>query len=196
MILSAIRKYNFIGRFYSSRIGKNWIYNKLKTVCPHINNEELLVDIGCGNGMITHALRQQKFNCTPLDVKDLSIVEQINPIIYNGENMPFSDNEFDTALLLTVLHHTTDPKVVLLETARIAKKIIIIEDIYTNKLQQYLTYTMDTIINLGFSKMTYQNKSDLEWKKTFNDLGLELIAESSKSILLFFRQSTYVLKAK
>jgi ubiquinone/menaquinone biosynthesis C-methylase UbiE len=193
MILHAIRKFNLIAKFYSSNLGKKWVANKLKTVLPHFNQSEKIIDIGSGNGMVTHTLSQQNFNCTPIDVADLSIIEAVKPLVYDGVNMPFEDNTFDTGLLLTVLHHTPDPIPVLKESARIAKKIIIIEDIYNNKIQQYMTYAMDTLVNFGHSSMTYQNKSDSEWKITFDELGLELVKESTKSVLFFFRQATYVL---
>lgn len=196
MLLQIIRKFDLIGKFYASGLGKKWIHNKLKSVLPHLNKNEKNLDIGCGNGMITHTLRQQAFPCTPLDVADLSILPDVKVVVYDGLVMPFEDKEFDTALLLTVLHHTPDPIPVLQETARVAKKIVIIEDIYSNKIQQYMTYAMDTLVNLGHSSMTYQNKSDAEWKLAFEELGLELIEESSKSVLLFFRQATYVLKTK
>ncbi len=194
MILEALRKFNFVGKFWASSLGKKWISNKLKSVLPHLNPTEKTIDIGCGIGMITHRLRQQNFDCTPLDVAHLSIIESVKPIVYDGLTMPFEPQSFDTALLLTVLHHTPDPIVVLKESRRIAKKIIIIEDIYNNKIQQYLTYAMDSLVNFGFSDMTYQNKSDKEWKMVFEALGLELVAESSRSVLVFFRQATYVLE--
>jgi ubiquinone/menaquinone biosynthesis C-methylase UbiE len=196
MLLQIIRKFDLIGKFYASSLGKKWIHNKLKSVLPHLDKNEKNLDIGCGNGMITHTLRQQDFPCTPLDVADLAIMPDVNVIVYDGLSMPFEEKVFDTALLLTVLHHTPDPVPVLKETARVAKKIIIIEDIYSNKIQQYMTYAMDTLVNLGHSSMTYQNKSDSEWKATFDELGMELVEESSKSVLFFFRQATYVLKTK
>jgi len=196
MLLQIIRKFDLIGKFYASGLGKKWIFNKLKSVLPHLGKNEKNLDIGCGNGMITHTLRQQDFPCTPLDVANLSILSDVDVIVYDGLVMPFQDKEFDTALLLTVLHHTPDPVLVLQETARVAKKIVIIEDVYSNKIQQYMTYAMDTLVNLGHSSMTYQNKSDSEWKATFDELDLELIEVSSKSVLLFFRQATYVLKTK
>lgn len=194
MILQAIRKFDLIGKFYASSLGQKWIQNKLKTVFPHLNLPGKNIDIGCGNGMITQHLRQQNYHCTAMDVANLSIVPSVEVVVYDGLSMPFEDKHFDTALLLTVLHHTPDPIPVLKEAARIAKKIIIIEDIYNNKVQQYLTYAMDTLVNLGHSSMTYQNKSDKEWKAAFKALNLELIETSSKPVLFFFRQATYVLK--
>lgn len=194
MILNAIRKFDLIGRFYASNLGKKWIANKLQSVVPHLKSHEKTIDIGAGNGMITQTLRQQNYPTTAMDVADLSIIPEVSVVVYDGLNMPFEAQAFDTALLLTVLHHTPDPLPVLQETARIAKKIVIIEDVYSNKIQQYMTYAMDTLVNLGHSSMTYQNKSDKEWKATFEQLNLKLVAESSKSVLFFFRQATYVLE--
>ena len=53
---------------------------------------------------------------------------------------------------------------------------------------------MDTLVNFGHSKMTYQNRSLEEWKLIFKDLNLEIIAEKQKRVLLIFRQATFVLK--
>lgn len=194
MILQAIRKFNFIGKFYASTWGKKWVESKLKNVLPHLNKKDKIIDIGCGNCMVIKTLQENGYTCTALDVADLSIVENIKVVIYDGEKMPFENQDFDAALLLTVLHHSDNPELVLKETARIAKKIVIIEDIYSNKIQQYLTYFMDTLVNLGHSNMTYQNKSDAEWKKVFETLQLKLVAESSRPVLLFFRQATYILE--
>ncbi len=193
MILNAIRKFKFVNKFYSSGIGQRWISAKLNPVLPFLNENFKILDAGCGNCLITQSLRQKGFDCTPLDVDNLSIIDEVQPVVYDGLSIPFEDKSFDVALLLTVLHHTPDPIPVLEECARVSKKIIITEDIYSNRLQQYLTYAMDTIVNFGHSQMTYQNKSDEEWKTAFEHSGLQLIEESSRSVLLFFRQATYVL---
>jgi ubiquinone/menaquinone biosynthesis C-methylase UbiE len=114
--------------------------------------------------------------------------------VYDGVHMPFEANSFDTGLLLTVLHHCPDPDIVLQEAARVSQKLVIIEDVYSNPIQQYMTYAIDTLVNFGHSSMTYQNRSDKEWKTTFDRMGFKLVEESSKSVLLFFRQATYVLE--
>ncbi|MCP4439059.1 MAG: methyltransferase domain-containing protein [Aureispira sp.] len=194
MLLKFIKNIKLVKRFYSSRLGKAWVQRKLSTVIPHLSQNDSILDIGCGNGLVTDNLRQQNFQVTPMDVGDLSILESVKPIVYDGEHIPFEDQEFSAALLLTVLHHTDDPIAVLKETKRVAKRIVIIEDIYSNVVQKYMTYAMDTLVNLGHSNMTYQNKSDKEWKVCFEELGLNLIHENSKSVLLFFRQATYVVE--
>lgn len=196
MLLQLIRKFDLFGKFYSSRLGQAWIRKKLQPVLPHLTQGLQHVDVGCGNGLIVQHLRQKGYPCVAVDVADLSIVPEVAVIVYDGLHLPFEDKAFDTALLLTVLHHTPDPIPVLEETARIAKRLVIVEDVYSNKFQQYLTYGMDTLVNLGHSSMTYQNKSDAGWKTAFEAMNWQVVAESSQSILLFFRQATYVLEPK
>lgn len=194
MLLNIIRRFDLVRRFYSSRIGRAWIAKKLRPVLPYLSNDQRCVDIGCGNGLIVQVLRQKGIPCDAVDVADLSIVPEVAVTVYDGLHLPYHDVAFDSALLLTVLHHTPDPVPVLREAARVAKRIIIIEDVYNNIVQQYLTYGMDTLVNLGHSSMTYQNKSDAEWKATFEDLGLRLIEVHQQSVLFFFQQNTYILE--
>lgn len=194
MLLQLIRKIDLFGKFYSSRLGQAWIRKKLCSVLPHLTKGQQHVDVGCGNGLIVERLRQQGYPCTAVDVADLSIVPEVDVVVYDGLNLPFENATFDTALLLTVLHHTPDPIPVLKETARVAKRVIIIEDIYINKIQKYITYTMDTLVNWGHSSMTYQNKSDAGWKETFKAMNWRIVSESHQPILLFFRQATYVIE--
>ncbi len=191
MILSLIKSVPFLKRMYL-RLGNLWVERKLATVIPHIKGNS--IDIGSGNGMVAFYLRNQGHEIKALDVANLSIHPQIETIVYDGQHMPFEDEVFDTGLILTVLHHTDDPVAVLRESSRVCKRLIIIEDIYTNTIQQYMTYGMDTLVNLGHSNMTYQNKNDKEWKTTFKQLGLKVVSEKQKSVLLFFRQVTYVVE--
>jgi len=100
MLLQIIRKFDLIGKFYTSNLGKKWIHNKLKSVLLHLKKNEKNLDIGCGNGMITHTLRQQGFPCTPLDVANLSILPDVNVLVYDGLVMPFQEKEFVPMILL------------------------------------------------------------------------------------------------
>jgi ubiquinone/menaquinone biosynthesis C-methylase UbiE len=193
MILSSLRKHNLFRKFYSSRLVKRWIQKKLQPVLPHLQHDDQVLDIGSGNGLICQHLQQLNYTCTALDLDNLSIVPDLHVTIYDGKCIPFENKSFDLALLLTVLHHSQNPRELLKESARVAQKIIIIEDIYSNKLQQYLTYAMDTLVNWGHSAMTYQNKSDKEWQALFRELGFELLSTSYRSIGFIFRQATYVV---
>jgi len=139
-------------------------------------------------------MQREGHNLTPLDVVDQTLSSEVEPLIYNGKKLPFDDNSFNTALILTVLHHTSNPKEILSEAKRVADKIIIVEDIYSNPIQKYLTFIVDSIVNMEFAGHPHSNKSDTEWKTTFNKLGLKLKATRYDRFLLFFRQATYYLE--
>jgi SAM-dependent methyltransferase len=184
----------FLRRLYFDRLGLWWIKKKVSPFIEHLPKKAKIVDIGSGNGLICYYLRKQGFNVTPLDVVDMAYNETVRPVVYDGREMPFEDNSFDYALILTVLHHIDSPEEVLNETCRIAQNIVIIEDIYTNAFQKYLTFFMDWLVNLGYSPTPHTNKDDFGWKSTFNNQQLELKYTSQWRVLLFFRQVLYIVK--
>lgn len=188
---------NNIGKWiYNSNFGKKWLSQKRVRIQPFLEKSDKILDIGCGNARLANELCQQQYDIQLLDVANLSDFPDFTPVIYQGKEMPFADNEFDKSLLITVLHHTENPVATLTEAKRISKHLIIIEDIYHNVIQQYLTYFMDTLVNFGFSNMTYQNRNDREWKDIFSQLSLVIEAESEQKVLFFFCQKTYFLRKK
>jgi SAM-dependent methyltransferase len=152
-----------------------------------------VLDIGSGYGTVVEVLRDHHFKVTAIDVADQSVAEDLKPIIYDGELLPFEPGTYDYALLLTVLHHTPDPARILAEAARVGRQVIVIEDVYTNPLQQYLTYLTDSLLNFEFRGHPHSNKTRAGWHKTCQSLGLTMKLIRSDRFLLFFRQETYVV---
>ena len=194
MILETIRKYTFLKNSLLHKFLLKWVTEKKNRIIPFLEKEEKILDVGCGNCLLANALKKEGYHITGLDVSNLSIIEDFEPFVYDGEHMPYETDTFDCALLLAVLHHTDNPEKVLKETARVASRIIIIEDVYKNSFQKYLTFAMDTLVNLGHSNMTYQNKSVDEWKDLFKKLGVEVSEIMEKRVLLFFKQVTFVVE--
>ena len=116
--------------------------------------------------------------------------------MYDGELMPFSNNDFNTALLLTVLHHTPDPDAILREAARIAKRIVIIEDVYDNRFMEWVTKCFDSLMNLEFFGHPHSNRSDAEWLETFERLDLRAVHKSIYRVGGIFKQAVYVLETE
>ncbi|MBO3699504.1 bifunctional 2-polyprenyl-6-hydroxyphenol methylase/3-demethylubiquinol 3-O-methyltransferase UbiG [Roseivirga sp. E12] len=177
-------------------IYKGWYWdakNKLKRIQPVLTRSGKIVDIGSGYGTVTDLLRRDGYDITPVDVTDHSIREDLKPICYDGTSLPFNENTFDQALLLTVLHHTQNPQAMIAETARVSREVIIIEDVYRNKVQQYLTYFFDSLFNLEFKGHPHTNNTRKGWEAVCKNLGLELKLIRSDRFLLFFRQETYLV---
>lgn len=167
---------------------------KFKRIRPHIAPQSKVLDVGAGNGALALLLQQAGHQVSSIDVGDKTYFEEVKPIIYNGCNIPFEDNSFDTVQLITVLHHTADPEQVLKEAIRTGKQVIVMEDIFTSSFQKYLTWFTDSLVNAEFLGHPHTNKTDTEWKTLFNKLGMQVVFEEQYRFLLFFRQVTYVLR--
>ncbi len=166
-----------------------WMQNHLKFLDKHI-------EIGSGPGSVLSVMKQQNYYVDGLDIADNSVHEDLRPIVYDGQTMPFAAGTYDTALLLTVLHHTPDPEAILCEAARIAKRIVIIEDVYDTRVMEWLTKAFDSVMNLEFIGHPHSNRSHDEWLETFSRLSLNLHYKTIYPIGGIFKQAVYVLEVK
>jgi ubiquinone/menaquinone biosynthesis C-methylase UbiE len=157
---------------------------------------ETILDVGSGIGDVTQLLMKEGYQVTALDVKNISFIPTIKPVIYDGRVMPFADKSFDTALILTVLHHAHNPETVLLEAARVARRVIIIEDVYSSKPHKYATFFMDSLLNLEFIGHPHTNQTDQSWQQTFRDIGLELMDTKVMKSWVVLRHKMYILEPK
>ncbi len=185
-----------------NKFSYNLIYNGQRERCSemldHIADQlkpsDRILDVGAGTCNMVELLREQDFDATGLDVSDISYVSDVNAVIYNGSNMPFEDDKFDVALILTVLHHASDPAKVISEAARVARRVIIIEDVYKNRLHKYITWYWDSLLNLEIFGHPHTNKDDAGWKASFEELNLKLVGWRERWSFLFMWQVTYILE--
>lgn len=162
-------------------------------VYPFLEQSQTIIDIGSGTGNVAELLKKMGKKVTPLDVQDLSFAPGITPIIYNGEKIPFPDSTFDAALLVCVLHHTKNPENLLKEAKRVAKKIIVVEDIYKSRAHKMMTNFFDSLLSLEFFKNPHSNKTDKEWRELLKKLGLELESSEYYTSFIVFRHALYSL---
>lgn len=172
-------------------MSRAWAQGKLTHIAPYLPESGTILDIGSGTGMVSAMLREQGYRVTSLDVRDRSINASLRPVLYDGDRVPFDNDSFDCALLLTVLHHTPDPEAVLREALRVSPRVIVIEDVYSNPVQKQLTYCTDSLFNLEFSGHPHSNRTDREWLRTFSDLDVRVVGQSGRPVLLFYRQVAY-----
>ncbi len=192
----------FLDVLYKYRFSKNLIYQLLKsrarglaqTVSPYLKKDELILDIGPASCTVTETLMQQGLKVFPADIENFSIVDSVLPTIYDGHRLPFKDDQFDTSLILFVLHHTPDPMEVLTEAKRVSRKILVFEDIVTSPTHKFLTAGLDSLMNLEFYDQPHTNKSDEEWQSIFSQLGLNLLDRQYKSSAAIMRHALYVLE--
>jgi len=169
---------------------------KLDLVRPWLSETGAHLEIGSGPGSVLAEFREAEYQIDGLDITDGSYSEHLKPQVYDGLTMPFEDGSFPIALLLTVLHHTPDPDLILAEAARIADRIIIIEDVYNTAWQRKYTKVADSITNLEFFDHPHSNRSDAEWKRTFERLNLNLLHSETHPFAAVFQQAVYVVEPK
>lgn len=184
------------------KVSHRFIYAGQRERCgemlDHISERLLpgdrILDVGAGTCNMVELLREREFAATGLDVSDISYVPGIEPVLYDGAHMPFEDNTFDVALILTVLHHARDPVQVVREARRVAKRLIIIEDVYKNWFHKYVTWFWDSLLNLEFIGHPHTNKDDAGWRRLFDELDLNLVGWQERWSFGFMWQVTYLLE--
>lgn len=138
-----------------------------------IKSGDNILDVGCGTGVVAKILKDHfSIKVTGCDVKNY-LIYQIPFIKINNNKIPVKNNYYDVALLNDVLHHInkdTQP-IVLLETARIAKKILVFEfePTFVGKLT-------DIILNkfhYGDLKTPLSVRDIKDWQSLFKSLGFK-----------------------
>lgn len=100
-------------------------------------------------------------------------------IIYDGQHFPFEDNVFDCVVCTYVLHHTPEPLRVFREMKRVAKRMIIIEETYTNIFAKFNLVYRDIYVNVVASQ-----PSKIHWNSYFKKGNLEkLFAKNNLTVL-------------
>jgi len=193
MLIQFLQKNKFFRKIIY-KAGDARAKDMIKRIRSFLDKKDLILDIGSGTCNVCEILSNKGYKITPLDVENLSFVNNLKPVIYDGNRIPFNDDKFDKALILTVLHHTPKPENILQEAKRVSKQIIIIEDVYSNWLHKYVTYFFDSLLNLEFIGHPHTNKSDKQWKKTFENLGLKLIDVKYNHSFLVLKHATYYLE--
>jgi ubiquinone/menaquinone biosynthesis C-methylase UbiE len=176
------------------RLAEWRVAEKLVQLAPFLRPGDSILDVGAGNCVLCDALRSRRYDVTPIDVADESFVASVKPLLYDGRRLPFPADCFDVALLITVLHHARAPDDLVAEASRVARRIVIIEEIYSSRLRKYVTYLVDSVFNLEFRGHPRNNRTDEGWKRCFDDLRLRLTGAVYSTSLGLLQRVTYSLE--
>lgn len=145
-----------------------------KHMASKVDDNSSILDIGCGDGQISELICNavQGASIHGIDVMARSIAS-IDVSQYDGLNIPFDDNSFDTVTFVDVLHHATDAYRVLEEAGRVARKHIVIKDHLTDGfLNEPILKFMDYVGNKRHGvALPYDYLSKAQWQAHFDKLG-------------------------
>jgi len=165
-------------RIHSHTVHSRRVELLTKHLAPLLPQDGLVLDVGCGDGLLGSYLSESNPN---LVIKGLDVLIRQDTKIpvseFDGTTIPFENKSVDSILLVDVLHHTVDPCVILKEAKRVARKSIIIKDHTRNGLFAKSTLRfMDWVGNASYGvALPYNYLSHEEWKQMFSELDLDVI---------------------
>ncbi|BAM05211.1 class I SAM-dependent methyltransferase [Phycisphaera mikurensis] len=129
------------------RARAEWKAARLSGFLPE---EGRLLDVGCGEGLVTAALaRRTGLTAVGVDV-DAEAGAAAPVLACDGRRLPFRDGAFDAATVLTVLHHCDDPEAVLAEAVRVVRpggRLLVAESVYRTAGGLWLLTRLDRFFN-------------------------------------------------
>jgi SAM-dependent methyltransferase len=140
-----------------------------------------VLDVGCGDGSVAARVLEHRadLEITGIDVL-VRPVTQISVESFDGERIPFPDSSLDAVMLVDVLHHTDDPRVLLREAARVAGTVVIKDHLADGILARPTLRAMDWFGNASHGVvLPYNYWSHGQWLRAFDELGLTVATEST-----------------
>jgi SAM-dependent methyltransferase len=117
----------------------------------HVGRAGSLLDVGAGTGQIARRVGEQAGAARVEGVDVLVRGETEIPVrSYDGRTLPYRAGEFEVVLLVDVLHHTADPRAVLRECLRVARRAVVVKDHFAfGPATSALLWAMDRVGNHG-----------------------------------------------
>jgi SAM-dependent methyltransferase len=147
-------------------------------VARHLRPGERLLDLGAGTGRVSRWLAARAaVSPTLADLVDYGNRSRDLPFIRMEDpfHVPAEDGAFDVVLVLFALHHNpyeAQGKVVA-EAARLAPRLIVLEDTPMSRLDWIMNRAWDTVLNLRHGvPRPLAFRTIEEWRSVFMEHGL------------------------
>jgi ubiquinone/menaquinone biosynthesis C-methylase UbiE len=138
-----------------------------------------VLDVGCGDGLISREIMSQR---PDLEIEGVDVMlrptTHIPATTFDGSVLPFGDGSFDYVTIVDVLHHTTDPVIMLAESRRVARKGVVIKDHLREGFVAGATLrVMDWVGNRGHDVvLPYNYLTREQWDAAFRKAKLRVVA--------------------
>jgi len=166
---------HFLGRTAERLFFRRRSERLADAIAPLLPPGGQVLDVGCGDGLIDQLLLERRPDVTISGIDAVARAEAQIPVReFDGVTIPYDAGEFDAVLLIDVLHHTTDPLVLLREAMRVTRGDIILKDHTRDGLLAGPTLSvMDWLGNAHHDiPLPYCFWSEAEWRRAFQQLAL------------------------
>jgi SAM-dependent methyltransferase len=136
-----------------------------------------VLDVGCGDGQIGVLMQAERPDLTVSGI-DIAVRDDTHiPVrTFDGSSIPYEDRSVDVVMLVDVLHHAEEPRRLLGEAARVARRAIVLKDVTPlGPLSDATLRFMDWVGNARHGvPLPYGFWSQGEWRSAFAGLGLSV----------------------
>jgi ubiquinone/menaquinone biosynthesis C-methylase UbiE len=156
-----------------------------------------VLDVGSGDGNVAGLLMERRSDLS-IEGVDSLVRRQTHISVrhFDGKSLPYVDSSFDVVMLIDVLHHTTDPIVLMREAVRVSRKDVLIKDhLRQGMLAAERLRFMDYVGNARFGvALPFNYWTPEQWDTAAHLLGLRKVAEQM-DLKLYPRPLNYVFGA-
>lgn len=105
-----------------------------------LTKKGVVLDLGCGDGLFLKMLKNKNIEGIGLEVSEVAIAKaktkglDVRKFNFAENKLPFTDNSFETVVLLDVLEHLYQPHKVLKEVHRVLRRDLVISVPNSNSL--------------------------------------------------------------
>jgi SAM-dependent methyltransferase len=133
-----------------------------------------VLDVGTGDGWLARLLADRCEGVTMHGIDTLVRPDAHIPVIgFDGSNIPHADGSYEVVMMIDVLHHTSDPMVLLAEARRVASRHVLIKDHFCNSnFDRKILRFMDRVSNMKHGVvLTYNYQSAAQWEQHWQAIG-------------------------
>jgi len=136
-----------------------------------------VLDVGCGDGRLARLIAEKR---PDISIQGIDVRQRNDAVMlvdtFDGKSIPYGEGSFDVVMFVDVLHHASQPMMLLREAVRVAREAIVIKDHLAEGSLAYLTLRiMDWVGNARHGvALPYDYWSLAKWHRVFDKLGLRI----------------------
>ena len=136
-----------------------------------------VLDVGSGDGLLARRVMDLRPDVRIAGVDVLARPRSHIPVtLFDGVQLPFAAGAFEAVMMVDVLHHASEQDALLAETARVARRALLIKDhVLTGIFAQRTLAFMDWVGNARHGvALPYNYWTETRWRRAWDGLGLRV----------------------